>query len=206
MSIFNRIRNILITPGSEWSVINTEEETPSGLLRKYVIPMLLIGAVAAFIGYGMIGLDAIIYKIHGVKWGVWFAIRQFLSGIIGYYAATYVIDALAPNFSSEKNIGKSAQLVAYASTPSWLAGIFMALPTLGFMGLLGLYGIYLFYIGLPVLKKTPADKRVIYMIISAIVIIVVSMAAQSIISMILNPILGNPYEGSINELKKLFER
>jgi hypothetical protein len=44
------------------------------------------------------------------------------------------------------------------------------------------------------------------MIISAIVIIVVSMAAQSIISMILNPILGNPYEGSINELKKLFER
>jgi hypothetical protein len=117
-----------------------------------------------------------------------------------------VIDALAPNFSSEKNIGKSAQLVAYASTPSWLAGIFMAFPTLGFMGLLGLYGIYLFYIGLPVLKKTPADKRVIYMIISAIVIIVVSMAAQSIISMILNPILGNPYEGSINELKKLFER
>ncbi len=206
MSPLQRIRNILLTPISEWTVIVAENDTPASLFRRYVIPLILIGGVAAFIGYGIIGLDTGFYKIQGVRWGVWFATRQILSGIIGYFVATYVIDLLAPNFSSERNMGRSAQLVAYASTPSWLSAVFMAIPALGFMGLLGLYGIYLFYTGLPVMKKTPEDKRVVYMVISALVTIIVSIAAQSLISMILNPIMGDPYEGSINELKKFFDR
>lgn len=206
MSPLQRIRNILLTPISEWTVIVAENDTPASLFRRYVIPLILIGGVAAFIGHGIIGLDTGFYKIQGVRWGVWFATRQILSGIIGYFVATYVIDLLAPNFSSERNMGRSAQLVAYASTPSWLSAVFMAIPALGFMGLLGLYGIYLFYTGLPVMKKTPEDKRVVYMVISALVTIIVSIAAQSLISMILNPIMGDPYEGSINELKKFFDR
>jgi hypothetical protein len=204
MSIIDRIKNIILTPKTEWPVIDVENETPVSLLTKYVIPLLIIGAVAAFIGYGFIGIDAFFFKIKGVKWGAWFAIRQLLSGIVGFFVATYVIDALAPSFSSEKNLGKSAQLVAYASTPSWVAAIFMIIPALSLLSLLGLYGIYLFYIGLPVLKKTPEDKRVAYMIVAALVIIVVSWAAQWIIGMILNPILGDPYASSVNEIKSLF--
>jgi hypothetical protein len=118
--------------------------------------------------------------------------------------ATYVIDALAPSFSSEKNLNKSAQLVAYASTPSWVAALLMVLPSLGILGLFGLYGIYLFYIGLPVLKKTPDDKRVGYMVIAALVIIVVSWVLQWLIGMVLNPVLGDPYAGSVQDLKSIF--
>jgi len=206
MSIIDRIKNIILTPKTEWLVIDGENDTISSLLTKYVIPLLIIGAVAAFIGYGFIGIDAFFFKIKGIKWGAWFAIRQLLSGVVGYFVATYVIDALAPSFSSEKNLNKSAQLVAYASTPSWIAAIFMILPALSILGLLGLYGIYLFYIGLPVLKKTPEDKRVAYMIVAALVIIVVSYAAQWVIGMILNPIFGDPYANSVNEIKNLFER
>ena len=80
------------------------------------------------------------------------------------------------------------------------------MPALGFFGILGLYGIYLFYIGLPVLKKTPEDKRLVYMIVSALVIIGVSVVAQSLISFVLNPILGDPYADSMDELKRLFEK
>ena len=203
MSIIDRIKNIVLTPKTEWQVIDGENETPTSLLTKYVLPLLLIGAVAAFIGYGFIGIDAFFFKIKGIKWGAWFAIRQFLSGVIGYFVATYVIDALAPSFSSEKNLGKSAQLVAYASTPSWVVAIFMILPMLSLIGILGLYGIYLFYVGLPVLKKTPEDKRVGYMVVAALVIIIVSWAAQWIIGLVLNPILGDPYANSVNEMKNL---
>lgn len=193
----------MLTPNTEWSVINGENETPTSLLTKYVLPLLLIGATAAFIGYGFVGVDAFFFKIKGIKWGAWFAIRQLLSGLIGYFVATYVIDALAPSFSSEKNLGKSAQLVAYASTPSWVVAIFMILPMLSLIGILGLYGIYLFYVGLPVMKKTPEDKRVGYMIIAALVIIIVSWAAQWMIGLVLNPILGDPYANSVNEMKNL---
>ena len=205
MSITQRIRNILLSPHAEWTIIDGEQDTPGALLAKYVLPLLLLGAAAAFIGYGFVGIDAIFFKIKGLKWGAWFAIRQLLSGIMGFFVATYVIDALAPSFASEKNLGKSAQLVAYASTPSWVAAIFMIIPQLAILGLLGLYGIYLFYLGLPVLKKTPEDKRILYMIASALVIIVVTWVAQWLISMILNPIMGDPYAGSLQDLQQMFD-
>jgi hypothetical protein len=44
------------------------------------------------------------------------------------------------------------------------------------------------------------------MIVSALVIIGVSFLTQSLISMVLNPLLGDPYAGTMEELKKLFEK
>jgi len=206
MGIIDRIKGILLDPKKEWPVVNGESETPVSLMQRYVLPLLALGGVAAFIAYGLVGTDAGIIKLGGTKTGLWFALRHVISGLVGYFIATYVIDALAPNFSSEKDLGKSAQLVAYASTPSWIATILTLMPALGFFGILGLYGIYLFYIGLPVLKKTPEDKRLVYMIVSALVIIGVSVVAQSLISFVLNPILGDPYADSMDELKRLFEK
>jgi len=193
MSFITRAKNILLSPASEWLVIDTETETPQTLLGKYVIPMALIPAVAYFIGYGLIGVDAFFFRFGGITWGVLMACNSFITSIVGYFISTYVIDALAPSFDSPKNLGKSAQLVAYSYTASWVAGIFHILPTLGILVILGLYGIYLFYLGLPVLKKTPEDKRVVYMIVSAIVIVVVSAVVGFIITNIIYGVTGNPY-------------
>ena len=206
MNLINRIKGILFDPKSEWRAIDAESETPVTLMQRYVLPLLTLGGVAAFIAYGLVGFDGGLMKLGGTKTGLWFGLRHVISGLVGYFIATYVIDALAPNFSSEKDLGKSAQLVAYASTPSWLATILTLTPALGFIGIVGLYGIYLFFHGLPVLKRTPEDKRISYMIVSALVIIGVSVIAQSLISLVLNPLLGDPYAGSMDELKKLFDR
>jgi uncharacterized membrane protein len=84
--------------------------------------------------------------------------------------------------------------VAYASTASWVGGILMVVPVLGTIGALaGLYGIYLFYVGLPVLKKTPEDKRVGYMIVCALVIIAISWVLYYVVGTILTAIMGNPF-------------
>jgi hypothetical protein len=50
-----RVRNILLTPNTEWPAI-AEEPTPSGtLVSSYVIPLVAIGAVAGFIGGSLVG-------------------------------------------------------------------------------------------------------------------------------------------------------
>jgi Yip1 domain len=193
MALITRAKNILLSPATEWLVIDTETATPTSLLGKYVIPMALIPAVAMFIGYGLIGMDAGVFRVGGLSWGLIMACNSFITSIIGYFISTYVIDALAPSFNSPKNAGKSAQLVAYSYTAAWVAGIFNILPSLGILGILGLYGIYLFYLGIPVMKKTPEDKRVIYMIVSAIVIIVVSFVVGLIVTNIIYAITGNPW-------------
>jgi hypothetical protein len=205
MTIIDRVKNILLTPKTEWPVIDQEPERLQGLLTKFVLPLLILGAIANFIGYAFSGVDALFVKIKGVHWGLSFAIRYLVSGLIGFLIATYVVDALAPSFSSEKNLNKSAQLVAYSNTPAWLAAVFMVVPTLAFFGLIGLYGIYLFYIGLPVLKKTPEDKRIAYMIVAALVIIVVGVAVQWAVGLVLNMILGNPYADMQNHIKSLMQ-
>lgn len=195
MQIITRAKNILLSPASEWAAISAESETPQSLLGKYVIPMTLIPAIAFFIGYGLIGWDLFGAHIGSIHWGLVMAIRSWVSSILSYFICTYVVDALAPNFSSPKDLGRSAQLVAYASTAVWVAGIFYILPTLGFLGILGLYSIYLFYLGIPVMKKTPDDKRVVYMIVSAIVIILISYVVLLVVGRIIFAITGNPFLG-----------
>src|ERR1700755_2071110 len=128
MSLVTRAKNILLSPATEWRVIRSETETPKTLLVKYVIPMALIPAIARFIGFGLIGVDAFVVHVGGIKWGLIWAIDSFLSSLVIYYICTYVIDALAPNFNSPKNIGRSAQIVAYSYTAAWVAGIFHILP------------------------------------------------------------------------------
>ena len=193
MPLITRVKNILLSPGTEWATIHSETDTPQSLLGKYVVPLTLIPAIALFIGYGLIGIDAVFIRVGGIRWGVIMAADSFITSILTYFICTYVVDALAPNFSSEKNIGRSAQLVAYSSTAVWVSGIFSIIPSLSILGLLGLYSIYLFYLGIPVMKKTPEDKRITYMVVSAIVIIVIGLIVNTIVSRVMYAFTGNPF-------------
>jgi hypothetical protein len=68
------------------------------------------------------------------------------------------------------------KLVVYSMTPVWVAGVLNLIPALAPLGIIAaLYSVYIFYLGLPVMMETPADKVVPYMAVSALVIIVVSV-------------------------------
>jgi hypothetical protein len=206
MNLIERVKNILVTPKTEWDVINGESATPSSLLTSYVIPMALIPAIASFIGWGLIGVSFLGIKIGGISYGLAMAVQTFVGAIISFYISSYIIDALAPTFKSEKDINKSAQLVAYASTASWVAGVFNILPALAILGIVGLYSIYLFYVGLPKLKKTPQDQVVPYMLVSALVLIVIYMVVGFILTRVVYAVIGNPYAtATVNNLNDLFK-
>jgi Yip1 domain len=201
MNIIERAKNILLTPKTEWEVINGEDTTPMALLTTYVLPMALIGAVASFIGYGFIGLSMFGIKIVGIKWGIVEAVTVFVGAILTYFICTYVVDALAPSFNSEKDINKSAQLVAYATTASAVGAAFKIIPSLSILGVLvSLYSVYLFYLGLEPLKKTPEDKKIVFMIVCALVVIVCSLVIGTILTKIIYTFTGNPYQADINKL------
>jgi hypothetical protein len=117
-----------------------------------------------------------------------------VGAIAGVFISALVIDALAPSFGSEKNMGRSVQLVAYSYTPSWIGGLLSIYPPLAIVGVLaGIYGLYLLYIGMPKLKKTPADKQVGYFIVSLVTIIVVYFVIGLIMSRIVLSAMGLSY-------------
>ena len=76
------------------------------------------------------------------------------------YAMAVIIDGLAPTFSAPKNQQNAMKLAVYSMTPVWLAGVFALIPGLGFLRFIALlYGVYVFWLGLPILMKSPARPR-----------------------------------------------
>lgn len=203
MNEFSRIKRLLFSPAAAWPEIEADNRPVASVFFRLVLPLLLPGAVAIFIGYGIVGLDSFILKIKGINWGLWFGVRYLITGSIVFFVCTYLIDLLAPAFSSERNFIRSANLVAYSSIPSWLTSLLLFYPLLGYLGVFGLYGVYLYYRGLPVLKKTPDNKRIIYMLVSALLTIILSWLVQIGVGSLLNLFFGDPYASNVEGLRNL---
>ena len=194
MTLIDRAKNIIVAPVKEWDVIATEIPDTGKIITGYVLPLAGAAAAAAFIGYGLIGVDAGFFRVKGVNWGIYQAVTVLVSALVGVFVSAAVIDALAPTFGSEKNFPRSVQLVAYAYTPAWIGGLLAILPAIALIGaLFGLYGLYLLYLGLPIIKKTPADKHIGYFVVSLLTIIAVYFVIGLILSRILMPAMGLDY-------------
>jgi hypothetical protein len=181
MNLVERAKSIILKPKEEWIVIDQETTSVSTLIVTYLFPLALIPAIAAFIGYGVVGVA---FFGPVLSWGIKQAIVSFITTMLGVYISAYVIDMLAPNFGSTKDFRKSFQLVVYAYTPVMLAGAFQAIPVLGLLGIVGLYGLYLLYIGIKPMMKTPDDKVTVYFVVSLLVIIAVYFVLGAILTII----------------------
>lgn len=191
MSIIDRAKNIIVAPAKEWDVISQETPDTGKIITGYVLPLAAVAAIAGFIGYSFIGIDTGFLKMKGINWGIYQAVSVLVGALLSVFVSAFVIDALAPSFKSEKNMPRSVQLVAYSFTPAWIGGILTIFPAIAVIGaLFGLYGLYLLYIGLPKLKKTPAENHTTYFIVSLLVIIAVYFVVGLIMSAVLMPMMG----------------
>ncbi len=193
MNLVERAKNIIVSPVKEWNVIAGETPDTSKIITGYVLPLAGAAAIAAFIGYALIGG----YGMRaGINWGLYYGLSLLVGAVVSVFVSSFVIDALAPNFGSEKNLGRSVQLVAYSYTAFWVGGLLAILPVLALIGVIaGLYGLYLLYVGMPIMKKTPEDKHVGYFVVSLIAIIVVFILIDWILHRILMSIFGLSYGG-----------
>lgn len=189
MNLFERAKNILVTPKTEWEVIKGEQSTTSDLFTKYVLILAAIPAVATFIGQTLVGVSLGPFGSYKLSMsdGILYAVLQYVLTIVGVYLAAFVVDALAPSFGSTKDMVASLKVVVYSWTAAWIAGIFSIIPVLGILGLLGLYSFYLLYLGLKIVKDTPQDKLVGYLVVTIIVMIVIYFIIGAVVSAIAMP-------------------
>lgn len=186
MNIIERVKNILITPKTEWDVINGETATPQSLLMSYVLPLSVVAAVGSL-------LKGLLFSgVFGLKYFIIAGVIAFISSIVAFYVSAIIVDMLAPSFGSEKDMGKSAQLVAYSGTPSYIGSLLSFIPVIGWLISIAawVYGIYLMYLGIGPLKKTPEDKKVVYMIVAFLIMIVLYFVIAAILGAILFAAMG----------------
>ena len=184
MSLFDRVKKIITQPKAEWQTIAAEETTTQSLYTGYVIPLAAIGPIASIIGFSMIGFG---YFRLPIGSAITHALVTYVLTLVGVYVVALIIDALAPNFSGEKDMAQALKVSAYASTASWLGGIFLLIPAISVIGTLaGLYSLYLFYLGLPVLMKAPHEKALAYsivvIIVAVIIFVIVGMVTRMVVA------------------------
>jgi hypothetical protein len=159
MNLVERVKRILLTPRTEWEVIDGEPTTPAELYKGYIIPLAAIGPIAQVIGFSVFGVPfgATVYRTP-IGTAITGAIVSYVLALIGVYVLALIIDALAPTFGGTKSQIQALKVAAYSSTATWVAGIFVLIPGLRVLTILGLYSLYLLYLGLPALMKAPQEK------------------------------------------------
>ena len=178
MDLKTRATNILTKPAQEWPVVAAERTTPMDLITSYAAPLSAIPVIAAFIGFSIVGIQVPFGGTVRVSFlaGLAGAVASFVLGLVGVYVSAIIIEKLAPTFNSKGDTTQALKLVVFASTPVWIAGVLRIIPLLSVLVLLAaLYAVYLFYLGLPAVMHTPADKVIPYMVVAAVVIIVVNL-------------------------------
>lgn len=176
--IWTRIKGIITEPDKEWDVIEAEPNNQNDIIVNYAVPIIALGAITTFIGKAAM-------EVFSVYEGFMLAISYFISTIAGLYISAVVISELAPSFGTTKDFNASIKLIVYASTAALASAVIASLhPGLSFVGLFGLYSIYLFWIGLPKILGTPEDKKIGFVLISALVILAVTFLINFILQSI----------------------
>lgn len=169
-SLIERVKNILLTPKTEWARIDAEPATVAGLFTSYAMILAAIGPVATIIGSALVGVP-LAYTIAS-------ALVSYIVSLAVVFVTSLIIDALAPTFGGTKNHVQATKLAVYSATPGWVIAILAIIPPLlPLMLVLALlafaYGIYLLYLGLPLLMKVAADKAVAYVAVVVVAWIII---------------------------------
>jgi hypothetical protein len=102
MDLVERVKAILLTPKSEWLVIERESGDPTYLFANYVAILAAIPAICGFIGTSIIGVSLpVVGTIRvGFMAGLASAIVHYLLAFVMVYVMGLIIDALAPTFDA----------------------------------------------------------------------------------------------------------
>lgn len=175
--LVDRVKGILLRPKYEWPIIAAEQRAVKSLFRRYAMILAAIGPVATIV-------SDLVFDDKGILSVLIYGFVSYGLNLLAAYILGIVIDGVAHNFGSEKNIVQSMKLAVYAMTPFWLLGILNLIqgdaPAVISL-LVGLYGAYLVYCGLGPLKHTPQDKQLVYTIVLVIVWGLLTMVVAGLI-------------------------
>jgi hypothetical protein len=209
MGLVDRVRNILLTPKSEWPVIAGEKASTADLFGGYVAPLAGVSVLCGFIGSSVVGMSLPFVGTYRtpILAGIGIAVFSFVMAFVSIFILAQVINFLAPKFGAQQDAAQAMKVAVYSYTPGWLAGVLGIIPALGLLGaLVALYGLYLLYLGLPRLMKNPEEKSMAYtavVVVCAIVIwIVISLLTAGVTALTGGGMMGAMSGGAAARLDK----
>ncbi len=177
IALIARVKNLLLSPRTEWDVIDREMVAPGLLVARYVAPLVAIPAIAIVIGLSVLGVQVggQLYRAPILEVAL-SALLFFALSIFGVFVFAKVIDWLAPRFGAPRSYRQAFKLSSYSITAAMVAGVLAIAPALQVLALLGAtYSLYLLFIGTPKVMHAPVKSAVNYSIMVTLSAIVLAL-------------------------------
>ncbi len=180
---------IITQEATTWPRYMAEENERPPLIRYAIILILVaniahaLGSLIFNAGFAFMGIGATPYLLTMYALKIGFE-------IIALLLIPKILAAIAPSFSGEKNEMNALKLYVYAMTPVWLGTVLMFIPFIGILGELAgaIYAIYLFWKHSSEAMAVPEDKKIGFVLVSALAIgaafVVFAFITTAIVGMI----------------------
>lgn len=194
LALIARVKNLLLSPGSEWEVVDREAVEPRRLAIRYVAPLAAIPALATIVALSVVGVQAqgewhrapILNVLLG-------AAIFFVMTIAAVFVFAGIIDWLGPRFGAARNYRQAFKVSAYSITAAMVAGLLAVAPALQVFALMGAaYSLYLLFIGTPKVMHPAPASAVNYSIATTLAAIVVALVVGLAAMFAAGP-SGNPF-------------
>ncbi len=152
--LFGRMKGMLFAPRAQWALIATEITPTRRIYINYIVPLALLDALVAYLH---VTSGAVHVPFSGAMIT---ASLVFGFGLLGIFLVALIINAVAPFFGAVSDRRLASAIAAYASTPIWLATVFVPFPTLWapLQVLAVSWHTWLLYLGLRLLMKAARDR------------------------------------------------
>ncbi len=178
MDLVSRALNITRAPRSEWPVIASEPTDIVSLYAGYIAFLAAIPLIAELVHLLVVGLS--------IGLAIRFVLIGYFASLIDVAVVAFASELLAPRFGGAANRIQAFKLAAFGFTPSWLGGIFLLIPAIGWLLRLicGIYSLYVYYLGIEDLMGVPSERRASYFALVIVLSIVIGIVVALIIGLI----------------------
>lgn len=165
---FTRALNVVKDPTNIWTEIKNEPDTIQDVYKKFI---LILAAIPP--------LGQLIQGLYSGQFVLGLAIMVYVLALVMMWVMSFILKYITPKFDGTADQTANLKLLAYASAPAWLGGIFYLIPMTFIAGLLAflcsLYSLYVLWQGIVPMLGVPASKRIVFIIVVVVVYLVLSI-------------------------------
>lgn len=185
-AVYDKCKRLAVSPENEWKFIREENLSLGNIILKYVFPLLLLAYVASIVG------NVVFYPLMKQPFA-FISIKTAIDLLVNFaamFVCGWLINEMSKNFGVEKNLKKVLTLIIY----SYLA-VFVTKAGANFFqnysgirlvfNLAAFYGLYLFWTGVPIILGIPNDKKMNFVALSVLLLLVVNITLNPVSNYIL---------------------
>ena len=196
---FNEIKTratlVLKNPKGVWASIKSDGESTTDLFKKYFVFMAAIPVVCGLVGmivFGFPGVGTFVKVNTGAS--IVHAVFQYALALAAPIVAGAISAIVAPKFGGSSDQSAATKLFVYSATASQLGGALSLIPALGLLAIIpGIYSLYTLYQGISPMIEVAAEKKIIYIVVMIVAMIVVFGLLNVVVMGMLPPAVSSNF-------------